>query len=231
MLTRSWSTAEIALDNWRNALHQAGIYVFKDQFRDSGFSGFCLYDEQFPIIYVNNTTPKTRQIFTLFHELAHLLFDTSGIDGLDDEFVSRLPTDSQKIEVISNHFAAEFLVPQAVFEQAFAGLDATEESAAELASDFGVSRELIYRLFLDRGLVSRGDYQTAAKKWADEAGRGGTGGDYYYNIITYRGRPYMELVFREYYQNRIDDVQAAEYLDVTARNLSALESYYTRGGG
>ena len=46
----------------------------------------------FSDIYVNNSAAKTRQIFTLFRELGHLLFHTSGIDPLDDQYVERFPS-------------------------------------------------------------------------------------------------------------------------------------------
>jgi Zn-dependent peptidase ImmA (M78 family) len=82
-----WTDDDDALKRWREALFSAGIYVFKDAFRVEEFSGFCLYDDVFPLIYVNNSSTKTRQMFTLFHELAHLLFHTSGIDTIHDEFI------------------------------------------------------------------------------------------------------------------------------------------------
>jgi len=75
---KGWASSEKALENWRYRLHDFGIFVFKDAFKQGDFSGFCLYDDEFPIIYVNNSTSKTRQIFTLFHELAHLLFHMCG---------------------------------------------------------------------------------------------------------------------------------------------------------
>jgi Zn-dependent peptidase ImmA (M78 family) len=34
-------------------------FVFKDTFRLEGYSGFSLYDDPFPIIYVNNSSTKT----------------------------------------------------------------------------------------------------------------------------------------------------------------------------
>ena len=117
----AWRDADEALKEWRQALYRVGIFVFKDAFRDESFSGFSLYDDVFPIIYVNNSAAKTRQIFTLFHELAHLLFHTSGIDPLDDQYVERLPERPQHIEVLCNRFAAQFLVPEKAFEAAFAG--------------------------------------------------------------------------------------------------------------
>src|SRR3984893_1649792 len=86
-----WPDDETALKAWRSALQASGIFVFKDAFRVDTYSGFSLYDDEFPIIYVNNSAAKTRQTFTLFHELAHLLFRTSGIDTVDNRYIPRLP--------------------------------------------------------------------------------------------------------------------------------------------
>ncbi|MCP4567564.1 MAG: ImmA/IrrE family metallo-endopeptidase [FCB group bacterium] len=71
------------------------------------FSGFCLYDETFPVIYINNSQPATRQIFTLFHELAHLLLRTGGIDTPNDEYIQHLQGEAKQIEISCNQFAAE----------------------------------------------------------------------------------------------------------------------------
>jgi hypothetical protein len=58
-------TVEQALEHWRDALARVGVYVFKDAFRAPGFFGFCLYDAEFPVIFLNNSSSKSRQIFTL----------------------------------------------------------------------------------------------------------------------------------------------------------------------
>lgn len=224
----SWPSKKEALDNWRQILQDVGLYVFKDQFRQTGFSGFCLYDDEFPLIYVNNTSAKSRQIFTLFHELAHLLFHTSGIDAINDDYIDRLPENDQKIEVVCNHFAAEFLLPDAMFEQVVEGREPNEATAEELSAHFHVSREFIFRKFLDRELISQALYMRKAKEWADQR-TPGTGGNSYYNKIVYLGRPYINLAFGEYYQNRINDIQLAEYLDTKPKNLSTLEEYVIRG--
>ena len=70
-LQASWRNVDKALEAWREAFAQAGIYVFKGAFHASNYFGFCLYDDEFPVIYVNNSSAKSRQIFTLFHELGH----------------------------------------------------------------------------------------------------------------------------------------------------------------
>ena len=54
------------------------------------------------------------------------------------------------------------------------------------------------------------------------------GGDYYNNIMTYRDGEYMRLAFTQYFQNRIDDIQLADYLDVKPRVINTLENYFVR---
>jgi len=105
----AWVDNDAALKAWRINLLNVGVFVFKDAFREEDFSGFCLYDQLFPIIYVNNSSSKTRQIFSLFHELAHLIFHTSGIDTIADNHVPALPNPARRIEILCNRFAAEFL--------------------------------------------------------------------------------------------------------------------------
>ncbi|MEA2046668.1 MAG: ImmA/IrrE family metallo-endopeptidase [Euryarchaeota archaeon] len=156
---RRWNNSEEALKVWRDALEEHGVFIFKDAFRAEAFSGFCLYDEQFPIIYVNNSKPKNRQIFTLFHELAHLLFRTSGIDTPLDDYLDHLVGDSRRIEVLCNLFTGEFLVPRRDFEHRIRGIAINDESIQELAETYNVSREVILRKPLDKKLVEQEVYE------------------------------------------------------------------------
>ncbi|MGH7490422.1 MAG: ImmA/IrrE family metallo-endopeptidase, partial [bacterium] len=223
----AWPDDETALKAWRNTLTNVGVFVFKDAFRVEGYSGFSLYDDVFPIIYVNNSSTKTRQIFTLIHELAHLLFHTSGIDTLEDRFIPALPDRPKRIEILCNRFAARFLVPEAAFAEALAGREPSERTAEFLAARFHVSREFIYRKFLDRGLIKQADYTRAAQRWAEQI-QPGSGGNPYWNKISYLGRDYIALAFNQYHQHRINDVQLAEYLDTKPKNLGALEEYFSK---
>lgn len=229
----SWASVEVALENWRRILVDHGIYVFKDAFREENFCGFCLYDDNFPIIYVNNTAAKTRQIFTIFHELAHLIFHTSGVDLVDDGFISSLPAAGRKIEIICNRFAGQFLVPDNALEAERRSLPVNRESAAELANRFCVSREVIYRKFLDRGLISQFEYEEAAREWrgSGRSKKAPGGGNYYYNQMSYLGRPYVGLAFEKFYQNRFDAIQLAEYLNVKPKNIPEFEETFLQATG
>ena len=74
-----WNSVKEALGNWRENVEEKGIFVFKAAFQNDSVDGFCLVHEQFPVIYLNNSRSSVRQIFSLFHELAHLLLGKNGI--------------------------------------------------------------------------------------------------------------------------------------------------------
>lgn len=227
---QSWADDETALKEWRAALQAVGVYIFKDAFKADEFSGFCLFDEEFPLIYVNNSAAKTRQIFTLFHELAHLLFETSGIDTLHGDYISKLQGASKRIEVFCNRFAAEFLFPDADFAAAMEGQNPTEATAETLAAHYHVSREFVFRRFFDRKWIDEAAYTAAATRWAQQRGGGRSGGDYYWTKLSYLGRDYVALALSEFHQNRINETQLADYLDTKPKNLAGIEDYFTRGG-
>ena len=52
----SWSSPREALENWRDHVEEKGVFVFKDAFQDDFIDGFCLFHEQFPVIYLNNSS-------------------------------------------------------------------------------------------------------------------------------------------------------------------------------
>lgn len=228
-----WKGADEALEKWREVFAtKAGIYVFKDAFRAPNYFGFCLYDQEFPIIYINNSSAKTRQIFTLFHELGHLLFHTSGIDVLDDPFIAYLGDTEQKIEIICNGLAARVLVPDAALDKMLEGAKIGPQLASQLAIYFGVSREVIYRKFLDRGLINSEDYSATVEEWAgqlkpkdDEAS-----GNYYNSQRAYLGQRYIDLAFTRYYQQRFDRGQLAEYLNIKPKSLPVFAEKFAGGG-
>jgi Zn-dependent peptidase ImmA (M78 family)/transcriptional regulator with XRE-family HTH domain len=111
----AWGDDDQALKAWRTAIEEAGIFVFKAAFKQKEISGFCLTDENLPIIYLNNSTTKTRQIFSLLHELAHLLLGMKGLSKFDAAYADLLPLREREVERFCNAIAAEVLMPEADF--------------------------------------------------------------------------------------------------------------------
>lgn len=222
-----------ALKSWREVLEDKGIFVFKDAFKDDTFSGFCLYDDIFPIIYLNNSKSKTRQIFSLFHELSHLLLGTGGVDSKEDEYIDSLHGDDRRIEILCNKFSGIFLVPDVDFERRISGKQFNDFLIEDLSDLYRVSREVILRKLSDRGLVDSDYYSTKAKQWSDEAKRkpSGSGGDYYATKRAYLGERYLDVAFGKFYRNQISVDQLADYIGVKSKNISAMEhSLFNRVG-
>jgi Zn-dependent peptidase ImmA (M78 family) len=226
-----WNSAEVAFKKWRTALEKCGISIFKDAFKEEFISGFCLHDKRFPLIYVNNSQQPTRQIFTLFHELAHLLSGTGGIDMPDESLIRTLSGRDKQIEVLCNRFAAAFLVPEVDFDRRIAQMYINEDQIENLSERYKVSREVILRRLLDKELVSQQYYEKKVEEWHSESkGRSGDHGNYYLTKRTYLGERYLELAFSRLYQNKITTDQLADYLGVKAKNIAGMEALlYSKG--
>ena len=173
-----------ALKLWRRAIETRGIFVFKDSFKQEEISGFCLRSDEFPIILINNSTTKTRQVFSLVHELAHLLFNRNGISRFDNARIDELPPQERTIEQFCNAVAAEVLVPSEDFAAAVRQwgpnpMEANDDEFAALAHRYHVSRTVILRRFLDLGRVSQAFYRKKEDEWNNQLEKGGGGGNYY----------------------------------------------------
>jgi Zn-dependent peptidase ImmA (M78 family) len=225
-----WRSSETALKAWRNAIEGAGVFVFKHAFKEKGISGFCLLDDEFPVIYLNNSTSKTRQVFSLFHELAHLLFHINGISKFDTSYIRQLPLPERLIEQFCNALAAELLVPSADFDAQLRVIDRIDERAVErLATRYSVSREVVYRRLFDKGLITQTQYEEKAAEWAAQAEqRKNSGGDYYATQAAYLGERYLKLVFGRHYQGQLSLEQVADYLGVKTKSVAGLEEFALR---
>jgi len=222
--------SEHALKFWRGVLEDCGVSVFKDAFRDDAFSGFCLYDDKFPLVYVNNSKHFNRQIFTLFHELAHLLFKTGGVDTNVEDYLDYLSGDDRLIEILCNKFAGEFLVPSSDFNARIRGLRIDEENISGLANTYHVSREVILRKFLDRDAVSQRYYQERVADWRRATKARTPGGNYYATTGVYLSDRYMEKAFSRYHRDQIGIDQLADYLGVKVKSVPGIEEVVLRRG-
>lgn len=88
----------------RKKIEDKGIFVLHDSFPEQDGSGFCLSHDTHPLILINTKRQtRGRRLFTLIHELAHVLMRKTGIS---DPFVRENAT-----ERLCNRFAGAFLVP------------------------------------------------------------------------------------------------------------------------
>lgn len=233
-----WKTTAQALENWRDCIEESGIFVFKEAFQDDSVDGFCLRHDEFPVIYLNNSRPPVRQIFSLFHELAHLLLGENGITWSDifhgDAFRG---STTQEVEDFCDQFAGEFLVPSNDFDARLNFANYDDKTIEALANYYKVSRPVILLKLVKKGILTQGNYWEKINQWAkdykhykekstDKMTSGG--GSYYNTRATYLGYRYMELAFGKYYDGHCSVEQLAEHLDVKVKHLPQLEDCLSR---
>ena len=226
----SWRSAREALENWREQVEEKGIFVFRDAFRDDSVDGFCLIHEQFPVIYLNNSRSSVRQIFSLFHELAHLLLGENGITrGINPV--------GEQIEVFCNQFAAELLVPSGDLETRFKDSLYDDTAIEELAVYYKVSRPVILLKLVNRGIFTSDDYRQKTAQWTEEyesrlegraGGKSPGGGNYYNTHAVYLGYRFIELAFSRYHQGQCSIEELADHLNIKVKNLPRLEDCLLR---
>jgi len=229
---RKWRSNAEALAAWRASVEGVGVFVFKDTFKQRDVSGFSLFDSEFPVIYINNSTAKSRQMFTLFHELGHLLVQTSGITKRDDSYIRELHGEDRAVEIFCNQFAADLLVPEPALLAE--NLSPDDKNVARLARIFNVSREVILRRLLDRRLVSADYYRQKAIEWSADyldQKEDESGGNYYATLASYLSDTYTRLAFRRYYQGTLPIEELAQHLNVKIANVSAFEQAVLQKAG
>ena len=228
-----WKDEDHALKKWRKAIEDKGVFIFKESFEQKDVSGFCLVDDQFPVVYLNNSTTKTRQIFSLLHELAHLLLNVNGLSKFDQRYIERLPDEEKKIEQFCNKIAAETLIPSPDFmiqTRLFpADIErASEQQLSDLAARYGVSREAVLRRFLDQGRVTAAFYELKSKAWAAQQKKG-AGGDWYASKNAYLSDRFAKEVVSRHYKNQLSVEQAADFLGIKPKNFAGLEQRILQG--
>lgn len=142
----------------RSAIERQGVFVLHESFPAEDGSGFCLALSSARLITVNTLRQnRSRRNFTLAHELAHALISRTGIS---DPFITK-----NHIERSCNLFAAQFLIPKSLAEQAYArfkiGRSPTVQNIARTASYLNVSQQATVVRFEQIGLVDEGSHD----KW------------------------------------------------------------------
>ncbi len=219
----SWNDIKTAISKWRDIVQYKGIFVFKESFDDNQVDGFCLSHDTFPIIYLNNTNNEARQIFTLFHELAHILLGNNGI-------TSDLTFKTSNDERFCNQFASEFLVPLEHFDGHPKSFEYSDQSVRELANHYKVSLQVILYKYRENGVISERFFNSKLSEWIkigkskyENRETSSGGGNYFYNQIMYLGQHFLTLGFKKYYEGKCSSDQLASYFNVKENNLSKLE--------
>lgn len=157
---KSWNSND-SLNNFKKIIEDLGIFIFQLSFPFSDARGFALNGE-FPVIVINQNDSPNGRIFTLFHELFHILQKSSNI------FSERNLIYNNDIETNCNSFAAEFLVPQDDFLITTGQISRKnwdDDILNSYAKIYKVSKEVILRRLIDLGFFSWDFYFQKTNEW------------------------------------------------------------------
>jgi Zn-dependent peptidase ImmA (M78 family) len=230
-----WHDQYEALSCWTAAVERLGVLVFQSGGVDlREMRGFSIPNSVYPVIVVNAQDSPRGRVFTVLHELAHLLLHSGG---LCDTHEAR---EGDSEEVLCNRVAGTILVPE------FALLEFVRPMAAALSKGtiadnelgilsrrFAVSQEVILRRLLSLGHVSLEFYQRKRNElrtaYESEHKQGGGFAPPHMLVVRDLGKQYIRVVLGAYHQEAITSSDVSDYLGVRLKHLPKIERAVLKG--
>lgn len=212
-----------ALKTWINKVEEAGVIIFQmSRISLDECRGFSSFDEQIPIIVLNGSDKPEARIFTLFHELCHILTRSDGIC---------LFSGKDNIETICNKFAAKFLMPDEHFQSNLSNplKGSTSNLVKKLANKYSVSQESTAVKLKEVGHITKSELakiRNSIRKHLEEEkiknqkkpSRGGN------THIRDLGKKYPKIVLDALHKDQITLTDAAYYLNSKVQTLQKIEA-------
>ncbi|MEK7585803.1 MAG: ImmA/IrrE family metallo-endopeptidase [Patescibacteria group bacterium] len=229
---KSWKP-ETSFGNFRRLIESFGVYIFLMKLPIEEARAFCITGD-FPIIVLNKDDSKYATIFSIFHELCHILLNQN--DVFKDVQKGNLSKEYKEIELFCNLFSAAFLVPEDSFNKNVEYLKLVKDNISDsqiqkLAYTYNVSNEVIARKLLTRRLISEDFFwgrkrfwdsmaksakERANEKRKDEDPHGINQG---IKLIHEKGRPYVANVVNAYQKGFISSADLSNYLETKFNHL------------
>lgn len=216
---RPRSGARDALSELVHRLETLGVLVMRNgvvgnnthrRLDSNEFRGFALADPLVPLIFVNASDPRTAQVFTLAHELAHLWLGQSAVSDTD-------PDATRPEERFCNRAAGEFLIPAAVLRQEWRSSQVPDAEVRRLAREFGVSELALLLRGRDAGLILPADFRRLyGVRLASplDARTSSGGGNFYATLETRVGSRFARAVISSTLEGETPYSEAFELLGV-----------------
>ena len=193
------------------------------------FRGFVLVDNIAPLIFINGSDAKAAQIFTLVHEVAHLLLGSSAI-------VAASPVNKAdgKVEKLCNAAAVEFLCPSERFHDIWYQSKVEINRFDALARYFKVSQIVIARRALDLKLINRESflefYNDYRERQVKERTNNQSGGNFYATTKSRLGNLFTRAVIYKTQNKAIQYTDAYRLTGLKGNTYQKYVEYFERRG-
>lgn len=216
-----------AFNFFRNLIEKKGIMVLQiEGISIKEIRGLSLNYKIFPIIAVNKSDSDRAKVFTLFHELSHLVRRTSNLCLID--FNER----EDEEEKICNTLAANILIPQNVIDYVI-DINLNDDKEIEKLSDkFAVSKFVIIKRLLDLKIIDYNLYKSKYDKYLSNFNAVSKNINRQNEkiivtqdkkLISTNGRLYPKIVLDAYYDGKISFGEVCNTLNINANYISNIE--------
>jgi Zn-dependent peptidase ImmA (M78 family)/transcriptional regulator with XRE-family HTH domain len=229
----SWKKETDALDQWKKSVESLGILIFQMSMPLEDARAFSFTDGGLPVIVINTKDAMKARIFSLFHELGHILLNEGGICDPGKLGIEESSKRSKSIEAFCNFFAGAILIPKdsLLSHRLIEGRPPShkwpDRTLGTISNDYKVSKEVILRRMLIAGLTSREFYQMKHNEWMlkdrkPESIRG-IKRDIPKECLQRNGKPLTSLVLASYRNDRITTSDVADYLGIRVKHIPQME--------
>ena len=222
--------------NWTGALNyliekaeNKGIFVLRNgvvgnnthrKLNVMEFRGFVLYDDIAPVIFINNNDAISAKIFTLIHEVVHILIGQSASFDLRDFQAAK-----NKIEQFCDKCTAEFLVPEKEIKNVYRN----KKNIDVLARHFKVSQIVILRRLLDTSEIQPQEFYKQLKEIYDLEIKKpqGYGGDFYHTVHNRLSKRFLYILGSAVKDNIVLFRDALRITNLSAKTYANLIHHIT----
>ncbi|MGB9755842.1 MAG: ImmA/IrrE family metallo-endopeptidase [Desulfurella sp.] len=179
------------------------------------FRGFVLYDEIAPVVFINNNDSISAKIFTLIHEVVHILIGESASFDLRN-----LQSANNRIEQFCDKCTAEFLVSA----EEIRNIHRQKTDLEELARHFKVSQIVILRRLLDTSIITQQEFYEQFKKLYKKEIKApqSSGGNFYQTLPTRLSKRFLHILNTAVKNNTILFRDALRITNLSAKTYDAL---------
>ena len=236
-----WRNSYEAFNSWKKAIENLNILVFHtsqtSRIEIEEMRGFSISENIFPAIVINSKDRPNGKLFTLLHELVHLVLHNGGICDLKEHY--SVDTENQKTEIFCNHVSGATLVPMEFLLKNKIVIDKgtaktwTDIELSNLASEFSVSREVILRRLLIADKTTEEFYAEKREEFQQyyqkslETDREGFP-PYYRMVIRNNGEYFIKMILNAYYQDLISSSQLSDFIGAKLSHLPEIEQALSR---
>jgi Zn-dependent peptidase ImmA (M78 family) len=226
---KNWNDPRIAFNVWRDAIETNGVLVFQTSAVPLvEMRGFSVAIFPLPVVVVNRKDAYAGRLFSMVHELAHVMLHSSGLCDL--EVSPQLSSQDQNTEVICNHIAGATLVPKDLLMNnplvKYMDHPYWDDAALnELSQSFSVSREVILRRLLILDLTTTEYYQKKREQFLREYRRRRTTKGFVHpvtNVISTAGKTFTKIVFDAFNNGRITANDASDFFGLKTKHFEQL---------